>query len=782
MGNLLQQITSGTVVKLLLRRGQESDRKNVILTSGELGYTIDGKRVFVGDGVTQGGNLVGNLNFGVQQNINNFASIAQPGDFIFQSFDVNNVPDNTLYTYSNNQWQSVHPTYGPAFTYNNTFDITRNGALDFNPQYFYLNTATGNFGIGTDTPNAKLTVAGGISVQNNVTIPNLPAVTTDATNKQYVDQAIAAAIGSGGVGTFLPLAGGTMTGGIQLNTNAVSATNIPNTGIELANKNYIDGQLNNLSNTIGNTYLHLSGGVMTGGIQMNTNAISATNTPKTGVELANKNYVDAAVGVFLPIIGGTMAGPIQMNANIISGSYTPTLSTHLTNKAYVDNAVAGGPYLPLTGGTLSGNLQMSGNNIQTSWAPVNPVDVVNKNYVDNVVLANKGGAYVPLSGNATVTGTIGISTSTGTALTLNNSSLTPTTVFKVNDAVGGSDGIVVANNGNLAVGGKNIINGITNATLTVAGTISASNNITGSRFFVTSALPLISSELTSKYYVDQYAGQGYTLGPGDGVNTAAIFGSPGGSYTTVNGRNALEFRTLSAGTGIAINTSNNVISISSQGASITPVYTRINGDGTHSTFGLNGGTTLSAAAYRVDIDGVLQEPTVDYTIPAAAQIQFTQTPYNGAKIVVVSYINTDTYGNLVIPSNAYLAVQDSPTVNLTYNSNTGTLSADYIGGQQAVPSGTVTFFAGAAAPSGWVVCDGNSYPQGSSGSTYYNLFQVIGGAYSTSTDIAGSNFRVPSLLGTFPFGSSSTTPNGSKGTVNTTGTGVSFALLPIIKL
>ena len=49
--------TSTNIVKFLIRRGSNSDRKQVILAQGELGVTIDGqsKRVFVGDGVSYGG-------------------------------------------------------------------------------------------------------------------------------------------------------------------------------------------------------------------------------------------------------------------------------------------------------------------------------------------------------------------------------------------------------------------------------------------------------------------------------------------------------------------------------------------------------------------------------------------------------------------------------------------------------------------------------------------------------------------------------------------------------
>ena len=55
------EILENTLLKLLTRRGLNEDRKHVILSEGELGYTIDGKRLFVGDGGTLGGSITGNI-------------------------------------------------------------------------------------------------------------------------------------------------------------------------------------------------------------------------------------------------------------------------------------------------------------------------------------------------------------------------------------------------------------------------------------------------------------------------------------------------------------------------------------------------------------------------------------------------------------------------------------------------------------------------------------------------------------------------------------------------
>lgn len=47
-----------TIIKLKIRRGTDAQRKTVVLEQGELGYAVDTGRVFIGDGITLGGNSV----------------------------------------------------------------------------------------------------------------------------------------------------------------------------------------------------------------------------------------------------------------------------------------------------------------------------------------------------------------------------------------------------------------------------------------------------------------------------------------------------------------------------------------------------------------------------------------------------------------------------------------------------------------------------------------------------------------------------------------------------
>ena len=102
------EISSNTVVKILIRRGLESERTQTTLTEGELGYSIDTQRLFIGDGITPGGVITGNRFLGATGNIGAYSSSAQKGDTIFQT------TNNVLYGYNGEDgplfgWFNIHP-------------------------------------------------------------------------------------------------------------------------------------------------------------------------------------------------------------------------------------------------------------------------------------------------------------------------------------------------------------------------------------------------------------------------------------------------------------------------------------------------------------------------------------------------------------------------------------------------------------------------------------------------------------------------------------------------
>lgn len=77
------EIFQNTLLKLIVRQGEDSDRKLVLLDTGELGYATDTDRLFIGDGSTNGGNAVGNKYLGDGVPTGATGTYAQIGDLVF---------------------------------------------------------------------------------------------------------------------------------------------------------------------------------------------------------------------------------------------------------------------------------------------------------------------------------------------------------------------------------------------------------------------------------------------------------------------------------------------------------------------------------------------------------------------------------------------------------------------------------------------------------------------------------------------------------------------------
>lgn len=78
------EIYQNTLLKQIMRQGVNSDRINIVLDSGEIGYTTDTQRLFVGDGATSGGNLIGNLWKGYATDITTL-NPSELGDYVFDT-------------------------------------------------------------------------------------------------------------------------------------------------------------------------------------------------------------------------------------------------------------------------------------------------------------------------------------------------------------------------------------------------------------------------------------------------------------------------------------------------------------------------------------------------------------------------------------------------------------------------------------------------------------------------------------------------------------------------
>jgi hypothetical protein len=114
------EITSDSVVKIVVRRGRNFEREGTLLSEGEFGYTVDSKRVFIGDSITPGGNPVGSINFGITTDKTTLLATAQNGDTCREN--------SANYILSNGAWVTNDPVaYQEAsYFFNTSLQYTNN--------------------------------------------------------------------------------------------------------------------------------------------------------------------------------------------------------------------------------------------------------------------------------------------------------------------------------------------------------------------------------------------------------------------------------------------------------------------------------------------------------------------------------------------------------------------------------------------------------------------------------------------------------------------------------
>jgi hypothetical protein len=210
------------------------------------------------------------------------------------------------------------------------------------------------------------------------------------------------------------------------------------------------------------TKLNLAGGTMSGAIDMGTQKITNLATPTAGSDSANKTYVDLK----LPLAGGTLSGAISMTNNKITDLGTPTANTDATTKAYVDAILTNGNNAAVSAAAALVSETNSANSATEaqSWAtqtgsPVGGIDFSAKHYANlaaaaNTAVGNFFDTYF-VSANEPTTSNVGDGDlwydSTNSLLKVN----TPGGFINVNSSVNGTSNrfeFIVGTNQNTAAG------------------------------------------------------------------------------------------------------------------------------------------------------------------------------------------------------------------------------------------------------------------------------------------------------------------------------------------
>ncbi len=119
-----------------------------------------------------------------------------------------------------------------------------------------------------------------------------PSLDQDAATKNWTED------------TFLPLAGGTLSGAIAMGTSKITGLGDPTANQDAATKNYVD------TSSANTNYVAVSGDDMTGALAMGTNKITGLGDPTNDQDAATKSYTDST---FMTRSGGTFTGGVAVS-------------------------------------------------------------------------------------------------------------------------------------------------------------------------------------------------------------------------------------------------------------------------------------------------------------------------------------------------------------------------------------------------------------------------------------------------------------------------------------
>lgn len=166
------EILENTLLKLLTRQGTDLDRQYIVLVEGELGYTTDTKRLYVGDGTTPGGILTGNKFMGAANDITTLSNVAR-GDF---AFDIDN---NAFYRLESGtgsdiaDWQLIGTI---TTTANNSIIINSNNSIQVGT------LSAGNFSVDAIGANLEIDSNQRIALSGTLALDGITLKTDDASS------------------------------------------------------------------------------------------------------------------------------------------------------------------------------------------------------------------------------------------------------------------------------------------------------------------------------------------------------------------------------------------------------------------------------------------------------------------------------------------------------------------------------------------------------------------------------------------------------------------------
>lgn len=216
--------------------------------------------------------------------------------------------------------------------------------------------------------------------------------TSTYTQLPYTDEAI--------ISKMLSLSGGTMTGNINMDGNVVTGLGAPVNPTDAVRQQDLEVLSDEIDGIIAGTSpitLPIASDVRLGGVKVGE-GVEITEDGTISVDAINQSEADAR---YLQLTGGSVTGPISFGSAGV-GRYTledgelairsSEVGVYSTSGDLANPMFSVSPSIA----RLNTNLEMgAGVSIKNDTVPVDSVDLTNKAYVDNAIAAQVGSVYKP---------------------------------------------------------------------------------------------------------------------------------------------------------------------------------------------------------------------------------------------------------------------------------------------------------------------------------------------------------------------------------------------------